>query len=313
MSDDVELLRRYDLRRQLGKGGYATVYEAVERATGARVAVKAMAGSEAWERALDEADVLRELHARTPSGSERPHGARHIVGLSGVVGSALVLEYVDTGGERWRSVYPRFSHDEARRYMRRLVKAVAHSHALGIIHRDIKPDNVLYDARTGAVRLADWGLAVRHARGARHPLHGTTHHYMAPEMLLGVRRYDERVDTWGVGCVLARVLYATGSMLRGRNDADQLRRIARLVGWPALRAYAERAHAEDAERAAATHDPALRRYRRPLGWERFVDAANAHRCTADALDLLSQLLQCDPRDRLTARQALRHPYLAGSG
>lgn len=199
---------RYRVRRALGKGGYGEVFEAVDEKTGRPVALKRLRGSFApgsvgWKRFVHEARVLGQMH--------HPN----IVMIFDLINEPpespiLVLELLD--GMNLTAFMTRrggaLRTGAAVAVARALLSALGAAHALGVVHRDVKPENVFL-ARTpsGAtqLKLLDFGLAGR-ADGRDDSMAGTSERvgtlaYMAPEQMLG-QKPDERTDIYGVGATL---------------------------------------------------------------------------------------------------------------
>jgi hypothetical protein len=172
---------RYSLDRELGRGGMGIVYLARDVALDRPVAIKFLPPSLASLPGFRERFV-RE--ARTAAGLAHPH----IVPIHAVeqIGDLVffVMEYVpgESLGERVRRQGP-LTTDEATRILREVAWALGHAHGRGIIHRDIKPDNILLEAGTGRSLVTDLGIA--HAEGTAVSGSAGTPHYVAPELLTG--------------------------------------------------------------------------------------------------------------------------------
>uniref|UniRef100_M8BNV3 [RNA-polymerase]-subunit kinase n=1 Tax=Aegilops tauschii TaxID=37682 RepID=M8BNV3_AEGTA len=172
--------------------------------------------------------------------------------------------------------------------MRQLLSGAGRMHERGIVHRDIKPGNVLVGGQ-GVVKICDLGLAVSMASAPPPRGRAGTRWYMAPEMLLGRPDYDELVDAWLLGCVMAELL--TGETLfPGQNAVDQLLRISSVLGGACVGfAHAPLAVYFHSER----HDTA-RRLRELFPEERL---------SRGGFEVLEGLLACDPGERLPAAMA----------
>lgn len=177
---------------------------------------------------------------------------------------------------------------------RQLVLGLCFLHSKRIMHRDLKPHNLLIDKQHN-LKIADFGLA----RAFQIPLRTYTHEivtlwYRAPEVLLGARHYATTVDIWSVACIMAEM--ATGiPLLCGDSEIDQLFKICRLLGtpneeqWPGVDTMPE-------------YQPIFPKWRPTDLIEHLPQIPLA------GVDLLARMLVFDPTRRISAKAALLHPY-----
>jgi len=211
MAQDLENLRaalvdRYEIERELGQGGMATVYLARDLKHDRRVAIKVLKPELA--AIIGAERFLAEI--RTTATLQHPH----ILPLfdSGQADSLLyyVMPYVD--GESLRQRIDREKQlpvEEAVRIATEVAGALGYAHGRGVIHRDVKPENILL--HDGQALVADFGisLALSEAGGTRLTETGLslgTPHYMSPEQASGDRELDGRTDVYSLGCVLFEML-----------------------------------------------------------------------------------------------------------
>jgi serine/threonine-protein kinase len=197
-----ELQRRFELRGELGRGATAVVFRALERATGREVALKVAEGAldaKRQARFEREGELTARLehpgivtvHAAGQVGG-RPWIAYEMVTGAGTLGAAML------GADLRRRV----------ELLRDVARALGHAHALGVVHRDVKPDNVLVD-EAGRVRVADFGLAgaVNLERLTQTGAMIGTPSYMAPEQYEGRREeIGPATDVWALGVMLYEAL-----------------------------------------------------------------------------------------------------------
>ena len=197
-----ELTAEYDIVRELGSGGSAVVYLARERATGRDVAIKVIRGGYSAER---EALARLSREARTVSRLEHPNIVRiYEVKQLADGGFALVMQYVP--GRTLRDAIRRSGAAplaRAQRVLRDVAQALAHAHTIGIVHRDVKPENIFLDDTSGRALLSDFGIARSVEGDSDLTLTGVaigTPTYMSPEQIDGAR-VDGRSDIYSLGIV----------------------------------------------------------------------------------------------------------------
>ncbi|EGO03580.1 hypothetical protein SERLA73DRAFT_83649 [Serpula lacrymans var. lacrymans S7.3] len=191
-------------------------------------------------------------------------------------------------------------------YMKQLLEGTEYMHRNHILHRDMKAANLLI-SNTGSLRIADFGLARAYdpsivrggdsrSKDRRYTNCVVTRWYRPPELLLGARQYGGEVDIWGIGCVLGE-MFMRKPILPGTSDVDQLEKIWQLCGTPNQHTWPNHdalPGCEGIKRFNTTYSKKLRSAYESIG--------------AETCDLLDKLLTCNPRERITASQALDHDY-----
>ncbi|RLN28684.1 hypothetical protein C2845_PM05G35840 [Panicum miliaceum] len=288
--------------RRLGQGERGIVVRARHRATGQVVAVKSLHRRSGGSYS---GDVLREA-CFTAAGGGHPSLAafRTVARNPGTMDYSIVMDYV---GPSLRAVMGDrgdrpFSEAEVRRIMRQLLAGAEARHGHGIVHRDIKPDNILV-GDGGAIRICNYGVAKSLAEQNPPCRFSGTLSYMAPEMLVENADHGVVVDVWSLGCVMAELL--TGKLVfQGKDEANQLFKIFDVLGVPCKRVW-------QALKPQA-HDDTVQAWRarqlRVRHRNRLRELFPEEMLSRDGFQVLKGLLTCDPEKRLTAAAALRCPW-----
>uniref|UniRef100_A0A453HPP7 Protein kinase domain-containing protein n=1 Tax=Aegilops tauschii subsp. strangulata TaxID=200361 RepID=A0A453HPP7_AEGTS len=208
-------MEKYEKLEKVGEGTYGKVYKAQDKATGQVVALKKtrleMDDEGIPPTALREISLLRLLSSslyvvRLLAVEQATKGGG--AGGGGKPVLYLVFEFLDTDLKKFVDAYRRgpapkpLPTQVVKSFLYQLCKGIAHCHGHGVLHRDLKPQNLLVDKEKMILKIADLGLS----RAFTVPMKSYTHEivtlwYRAPEVLLGATHYSTSVDIWSIGCI----------------------------------------------------------------------------------------------------------------
>ncbi|XP_060804976.1 cyclin-dependent kinase-like 4 [Amyelois transitella] len=286
---------KYEQLSVVGEGSYGVVLKCRRRDNGQLVAIKKFLETEddaaVRKMALREIRMLKKLR----------HD--HLVNMIDVFRRKrrfyLVFEYLDhTLLDELESTPGGLGEDTAKKHLYQLLKGIEYCHQNSIIHRDVKPENVLV-SNTGIVKLCDLGFArALAAPGEPYTEYVATRWYRAPELLVAEHRYGPEVDIWAIGCLFSEML--TGDPLfPGDSDIDQLALIIKTVGKLAPRHQQVVSRLSGGAALGAAGGTPARVNNLP--------GAGAGR------ELLAACLRTEPRARPSASALLRHKYFIADG
>jgi len=262
------LASKYDVHEQIGKGGYAVVYLAVDKKTKEHVAVKvldkAKLSPKGTDQVKDEVDILHKL--------DHPNLLKIIDTAEDDKSFYIITELCD-GGELFDRIVERefYAEKDAQQVLRALASALHYCHSKKIIHRDLKPENILLSTKgeDAVIKVADFGFAKQLEEEATSSTTLGTPQYLSPEVIER-KPYDYAIDMWSYG-VIAFIL---------------------LSGYPPF-------HDENAVEMCKKIKTATFAFDAPY-WDNISDAAK---------DLIKRCLTLDPKKRITAAEAMVHPFL----
>ncbi|XP_048034779.1 cyclin-dependent kinase-like 2 isoform X1 [Megalobrama amblycephala] len=283
---------KYEILGCLGSGSYGTVLKCRHRDTGRTVAVKKLLEEDENVRKIVQREIklLKQLrHENLVNLLDAWKRRRRWY---------LVFEFVERTVLDELEQFPSgLDPHRVRKYLYQILRAVCFCHQHNIIHRDVKPENVLV-SQLGVVKLCDFGFArtVSAAPGEVYTDYVATRWYRAPELLVGDTRYGKAVDVWAVGCLFFEML--TGSPLfPGDSDIDQLHLLISCFGHLTPR-HREVFYRNPVFMGASLPDPAGRN---PL-------ESRSPKLSGCTLDLAQKCLQMDPDRRCQCAELLLHPF-----
>jgi len=290
----------------IGQGAYGVVYRGTSRATGEVVAIKKISFADSVRDGGVPCNVIREIGLLMEL--KHPNVVRLMNVIQASAGSLyLIFEYIDRDLKKFMDD-SQTSTDMTKRhglrapmvksFLKQILSGVGFCHTYRILHRDLKPHNLLISGDGRTLKLADFGLARLFAL-PNGPLtqEVVTLWYRAPEVLLGDDRYGTFIDVWSIGCIFGEMI--TGfPMFPGRSDIDQIFKIFQRRGTPTDDIWPEVSRLPH-------YNPEF-----PFWLEQPItnivpleSLGSVH-----AADLLSQMLRYNPEERIACSQALNHPF-----
>ncbi|UZJ56987.1 hypothetical protein CBS101457_006307 [Exobasidium rhododendri] len=210
----------------------------------------------------------------------------------------LVLEYVPETVYRASRHYAKLKQTMPmlliKLYMYQLLRSLAYIHSIGICHRDIKPQNLLLNPTTGILKLCDFGSAKILIQGEPNVSYICSRYYRAPELIFGATNYTTYIDIWSTGCVMAELMQGQ-PLFPGESGIDQLVEIIKVLGTPT-------------REQIKTMNPNYMEHKFPQIRPHPFTKVFRPRTPSDAIDLIGRLLEYTPTARLTAIEALCHPF-----
>ncbi|XP_039756781.1 glycogen synthase kinase-3 beta isoform X1 [Pararge aegeria] len=298
----------------IGNGSFGVVYQAKLCDTGELIAIKKVLQDKRFKnrelqimRRLEHCNIVKLKYFFYSSGEKVavPEAVSSLLNAMQSLEVAkdevylnLVLEYIP---ETVYKVARHYSKDEQtipvsfiKLYMYQLFRSLAYIHSLGICHRDIKPQNLLLDPKTGVLKLCDFGSAKHLVRGEPNVSYICSRYYRAPELIFGAIDYTTKIDVWSAGCVVAELLLGQ-PIFPGDSGVDQLVEIIKVLGTPTREQIREM-------------NPNYTEFKFPQikshPWAKVFRAVTP----SDAISLVSRLLEYTPGTRLSPLQACAHSF-----
>ncbi|XP_077389828.1 serine/threonine-protein kinase MAK-like isoform X2 [Festucalex cinctus] len=284
-------MNRYTMLKQLGDGTYGSVLLAKNNETGELVAIKRMKRKfYSWEECMN----LRELKSLKKLNHPNVIKLKEVIRKNNHL--FFIFEYMKENLYQLMTDrnYVMFSENEIRNIMFQVLSGLAFMHKHGYFHRDMKPENLLCNGPE-LVKIADFGLAREIRSQPPYTDYVATRWYRAPEILLRFTSYSSPVDVWAVGCIMAE-LYTLRPLFPGNSEVDELFKICQVLGtltkadWPEGYILAS-----------------LMNFRFPKCYPTCLSVLIPN-ASDEAVALMKDMLQWDPKKRPKAAQALRYPY-----
>eukprot|EP00928_Gymnodinium_smaydae_P071509 TRINITY_DN55066_c0_g1_i1.p1 TRINITY_DN55066_c0_g1~~TRINITY_DN55066_c0_g1_i1.p1 ORF type:complete len:419 (-),score=48.04 TRINITY_DN55066_c0_g1_i1:245-1501(-) len=282
----------YGVIQKIGRGKYGEVYEGHHYTTGNKVVVKILKPVQR-KKLKREISILQHLRNGT-----------NIINLLDIVRDptsktpSLIFEYVDNMD--FKTLYPTFEDYDVRYYVFEMLKALDFCHSKGIMHRDVKPHNVVIDHARRKLRLIDWGLAEYYHPNKEYNVRVASRYYKGPELLVGFQRYGYSLDMWSLGCMVAGMVFRKEPFFQGHDNIDQLVKIAHFMGTDDLYAYVDKYEIE-----LESHYSNLGKHARRK-WTSCINASNEHLAKPDLIELIDVLCVYDHADRILPKEAMSH-------
>jgi len=281
---------------KLGEGTYATVFKGKSRLTDNLVALKEIRLEHeegAPCTAIREVSLLKDLkHANIVTLHDIVHTDKSLT---------LVFEYLERDLKQYMDDCGAIlAMNNVKLFLFQMLRGLAYCHARRVLHRDLKPQNLLINER-GELKLADFGLArAKSVPTKTYSNEVVTLWYRPPDVLLGSTEYSTPIDMWGVGCIFYEM--ASGRPLfPGSTVEDELHLIFKVLGTPTEENWPGISRTEELQSYKFPHYTP-----EPL-------VARAPRLDPDGINLLNSFLHFEARKRISAREAMKNPYFQSLG
>jgi dual specificity tyrosine-phosphorylation-regulated kinase 2/3/4 len=291
---------RYEIQSVLGRGVFGQVLGCLDHKTKTQVAVKVLVNrADLVPQGEAEMRIVSELNERDPACRScivRLHNhftfRNHICGVFELLGQNL-YNFLSK-----RALQP-VPMARLRPIARQILRAIAFTHAHGYVHCDVKPENIVLEPGSdNRVRLIDFGSGC--TDGQSHFSYIQSRFYRAPEVILHLQ-YGAPVDMWSFGCVVAE-LTAGRPLFPGASEGDQVHLQIEVLGMPPLKMIRTSPNGGMFFKADGTPRGKIE----PKSLRKA-----AHITDSMLLDLVGRCLDWDPQRRITATQALNHPFFIG--
>ncbi|KAF8817560.1 Pkinase-domain-containing protein [Phlegmacium glaucopus] len=296
------LERRWKLVRELGSGAYGVVISAADEISGETVAIKLV--TRVFEKIQFAKRALREITLLRHFSN---HG--NITGLIDVDAISpdfteiyIFMEPMEADLHQIIRSGQTLTNEHVQYFTYQILRGMKFIHSAGVIHRDLKPGNLLVNADC-ELKICDFGLsrgfeATPDENASHLTEYVATRWYRAPEIMLAYRKYNTAIDVWSIGCILAELLIGA-PLFKGKDYVDQLNKIFAILGTP------------DVNVIRKIGSPKAQAYVRSLPVKRVVPFRKVvPKGDPQALELLAKMLSFDPSERITVPDALAHSWLS---
>jgi len=285
----------YEIIKKMGRGKYSEVFEGINILNNQRVVIKVL-------KPVKKRKIQREIKIL-----EILKGGPNIIELLDVVkdpasrSPSLIFEYISNND--LKSLSPHLNDLDIRFYIHELLKALDYCHSKGIMHRDVKPQNIIVNHEKKRLQLIDWGLAEFYHPAQDYNVRVSSRPFKGPELLVDDNYYDYSLDIWCTGAMLAGMIFRKDPFFQGSDNYDQLVKIIKVLGTDDLYKYLNKYNLKLDDHLSKLIEKTPRK-----PWSKFITNENQYLCSEEVLDLLSKMLVYDKAERLTPQEAMMHPY-----
>ncbi|KAF9667992.1 hypothetical protein SADUNF_Sadunf15G0080500 [Salix dunnii] len=306
MLEGCKSVFKYEKLNEINEGTYGKVYKARDKKTGEFVALKKVKMDVGKDRHLEEYGFpltsLREINILMSFDHPSIVKVKEVV-MGDLDSVFMVMEYMEHDLKELMQVMKQpFSTSEVKCLMLQLLEGVKYLHDNWVLHRDLKTSNLLLNNQ-GELKVCDFGMSRQYGSPLKpYTSLVVTLWYRAPELLLGAKQYSTAVDMWSVGCIMAEML-TKKPLFTGKGEIDHLGKIFKTLGtpdetiWPGL----SKLRGAKANFVKQPYNQLRKKFP-------FTPFTGSPVLSDTGFDLLNKLLTYDPEKRITADDALNHPW-----
>uniref|UniRef100_A0A6N2K4G4 cyclin-dependent kinase n=1 Tax=Salix viminalis TaxID=40686 RepID=A0A6N2K4G4_SALVM len=306
MLEGCKSVFKYEKLNEINEGTYGKVYKARDKKTGEFVALKKVKMDVGKDRYLEEYGFpltsLREINILMSFDHPSIVKVKEVV-MGDLDSVFLVMEYMEHDlKELMQMMKQPFSTSEVKCLMLQLLEGVKYLHDNWVLHRDLKTSNLLLNNQ-GELKVCDFGMSRQYGSPLKpYTSLVVTLWYRAPELLLGAKQYSTAVDMWSVGCIMAEML-TKKPLFTGKGEIDHLDKIFKTLGTPDETVWPGLSKLRGAKANFVKQPYNQLRKKFP-----FTPFTGSPVLSDSGFDLLNKLLTYDPEKRITADDALNHPW-----
>jgi cell division cycle 2-like protein len=307
MLNECRSVEHYEKLNRISEGTYGVVYRARDRETGQICALKKVKLEK--ERDGFPLTSVREINVLLSLTHPSIVNVSEVVVGSSLDAVFMVMEYADHDLKAVmdKRMHQPFTISEVKCLMHQLLSGIAYLHGNWVIHRDLKTSNILYTNK-GQLKICDFGLARQYGEPLKpYTQLVVTLWYRSPELLLGAKTYSTGVDVWSCGCIMAELL-AKRPLFMGQNELSQLDTIFRILGCPTSETWPGIENLSNFKKFNFKGSRSVRSALRghfPAPGPVFDGKPTL---SDSGFDLLQRLLELCPEKRISAQDALDHPW-----
>ena len=294
---DVGNIDNYIVESKIGRGRYSDVYEGLQKNTNEKVVIKIL-------KPITKVKIKREI-CILYNLKKCPNIVKILDVIKENYSEIFCIICKSISGIELKNFYMGISPQDLKFYMYKIIECLEYSHRKKIMHRDIKLTNIAINKETKELNIYDWGLSDFYIKDYKYTLTIGSRYYKAPELFMEYKKYDCSIDMWSVGCLFGAMLFQINFLFQGNSNQDQLIVIAKQFGFNKINNFLEKYKGSCF--LAQKIIKKIKKYEEK-SWDEFINDKNKYLISEDALDLLNKLLEIDPEKRISAKDALNHPF-----
>ena len=294
---NVGNIDNYIVESKRGRGRYSDVYEGLQKNTNEKVVIKIL-------KPITKVKIKREI-CILYTLKKCPNIVKILDVIKENYSEIFCIICKSISGIELKNFYMGISPQDLKFYMYKIIECLEYSHRKKIMHRDIKLTNIAINKETKELNIYDWGLSDFYIKDYKYTLTIGSRYYKAPELFMEYKKYDCSIDMWSVGCLFGAMLFQINFLFQGNSNQDQLIVIAKQFGFNKINNFLEKYKGNCF--LAQKIIKKITKYEEK-SWDEFINDKNKYLISEDALDLLNKLLEIDPEKRISAKDALNHPF-----
>ena len=290
-------ISKYEVNAKIGRGRYSEVYSGIIKNTNEKVVIKIL-------KPVNKNKIKREV-VILKYLKDCPNSVHLIDITKGEATEIYCLIYNNISGHELKLFSIKMTPEDLKLYIYKILQCLKFCHSKKIIHRDIKSGNIVVNSITKELNVIDWGLSEYYVENYKYCTRVGTRFYKSPELLLDYKKYDYAIDIWSVGCIFGAILFQKDFLFKGSDLIDQVVKVADVFGFQEFDKYLNKYKNE-----TKINPKALEQIKNctKKEWTSFINSNNKYLINDEALDLLDKLLKFDQAERISAKNALLHPY-----